>query len=116
MAYQSEREEIEHKKFVDYKDVAYLKQFTNPHAKILSKKRTGVSADKQREVSLTRNQARTLYGTLAVLGCVNERCENKKSKSPRFSSREARVFDFGTLELTPTMLSPCARRIHPYQC
>jgi small subunit ribosomal protein S18 len=58
MAYQSEREEIEHKKFVDYKDVAYLKQFTNPHAKILGKKRTGMSAAKQREIALAIKQAR----------------------------------------------------------
>jgi small subunit ribosomal protein S18 len=58
MAYQSERTEIEHKKFVDYKDIAYLKQFTNPHAKILGKKRTGMSADKQREISLAIKRAR----------------------------------------------------------
>jgi small subunit ribosomal protein S18 len=58
MAYQAEREEIEHKKFVDYKDVAYLKLFTNPHAKMLSKKRTGLSASKQREVALAIKRAR----------------------------------------------------------
>ena len=58
MAYQAEREEIEHKKFVDYKDIGYLKQFTNPHAKILSKKRTGISADKQREIALAIKRAR----------------------------------------------------------
>jgi small subunit ribosomal protein S18 len=58
MAYQSEREEIEHKKFVDYKDVAYLKQFTNPHAKILGKKRTGMSAAKQREIALAIKNSR----------------------------------------------------------
>lgn len=58
MAYQSEREEIEHKKFVDYKDVAYLKQFTNPHAKILNKRRTGIPASKQREVALAIKRAR----------------------------------------------------------
>jgi ribosomal protein S18 len=52
MAYQSEREELEQKKFVDYKDVAYLRQFMNPHAKILGMKRTGVSSSKQREISL----------------------------------------------------------------
>ena len=51
MAYQSEREEIEHKKFVDYKDVAYLRQFTNPHAKIVGKKRTRIAATRQREVA-----------------------------------------------------------------
>jgi small subunit ribosomal protein S18 len=58
MAYQSEREEIEHKKFVDYKDVTYLKQFTNPHAKILGKKRTGMAAAKQREIALAIKRAR----------------------------------------------------------
>ncbi len=58
MAYQSEREEIEHKKFVDYKDVVYLRQFMNPHAKILNKRRTGIPADKQRQVSLAIKRAR----------------------------------------------------------
>lgn len=58
MAYQSEREEIEIKKFVDYKDVAYLKQFTNPHAKMLSKKRTGIPANKQREIMQAVKRAR----------------------------------------------------------
>lgn len=58
MAYQAEREEIEHKKFVDYKDVAYLKLFTNPHAKMLSRKRTGMPANKQREITLAIKRAR----------------------------------------------------------
>ena len=58
MAYQSEREEIEHKKFVDYKDVAYLRQFMSPHAKMLPKKRTGVQADKQRQIALAIKRAR----------------------------------------------------------
>lgn len=58
MAYQSEREEIELKKFIDYKDVAYLKQFTSPHAKILSKKRTGIPAGKQREITQAIKRAR----------------------------------------------------------
>lgn len=58
MAYQAEREEIEHKKYVDYKDVAYLRQFTDPHAKMLSKKRTGVSAERQREIALAIKRAR----------------------------------------------------------
>jgi small subunit ribosomal protein S18 len=58
MAYQAEREEIEHKKYVDYKDVAYLRQFTDPHAKKLSKKRTGVSAERQREIALAIKRAR----------------------------------------------------------
>jgi len=58
MAYQAEREEIEIKKFIDYKDVAYLKQFTNPHAKILSKKRTGIPATKQRDIAQAIKRAR----------------------------------------------------------
>lgn len=58
MAHQAQREELEQKKFVDYKDVAYLRQFMNPHAKIIAKKRTGISASKQREVSLAIKRAR----------------------------------------------------------
>lgn len=58
MAYQSEREEVEIKKYVDYKDVAYLRQFVNPHAKMLSKKRTGLPAEKQREIALAIKRAR----------------------------------------------------------
>ena len=58
MAHQSEREEIDIKKYADYKDVAYLKQFTNPHAKMLSKKRTGIPALKQREIATAIKRAR----------------------------------------------------------
>ncbi len=58
MAHQSEREEIEIKKFIDYKDIGYLKQFTNPHAKILSKKRTNIPALKQREIANAIKRAR----------------------------------------------------------
>ncbi|HEY4523202.1 MAG TPA: 30S ribosomal protein S18 [Candidatus Paceibacterota bacterium] len=58
MAYQSEREEIEIKKYVDYKDVAYLKHFTSPHAKIMGKKRTGIPAAKQRQISEAIKRAR----------------------------------------------------------
>jgi small subunit ribosomal protein S18 len=58
MAYQSEREEVELKKHVDYKDVAYLRQFTSPHAKMLSKKRTGLPAGKQREIAQAIKRAR----------------------------------------------------------
>jgi small subunit ribosomal protein S18 len=58
MAHQSERDEVENKKFVDYKDVAYLRQFMNPHAKILAKKRSGVSSAKQRQIALAIKRAR----------------------------------------------------------
>ncbi len=58
MAYQSEREEVELKKFIDYKDVTYLKLFTSPHAKILAKKRTGIPAGKQRDIAQAIKHAR----------------------------------------------------------
>lgn len=58
MAYQAEREEIEIKKFIDYKDIGYLKLFTNPHAKILSRKKTGIPALKQRDISQAIKRAR----------------------------------------------------------
>ncbi len=58
MAHQSEREEVENKKFVDYKDVAYLRQFMNPHAKILAKKRSGLPSGKQRKIALAIKRAR----------------------------------------------------------
>ena len=58
MAYQAEREEIEIKKFIDYKDVAYLKLFPNSHAKMLSKKRTGIPANKQRDIMQAIKRAR----------------------------------------------------------
>ncbi len=58
MAHQAQREEIEIKKYVDYKDIGYLKQFTNPHAKMLSKKRTSIPALKQREIANAIKRAR----------------------------------------------------------
>lgn len=51
-------EEIEQKKFVDYKDVQYLRQFMTPHAKIVAKKRTGIQAARQREIALAIKRAR----------------------------------------------------------
>ncbi len=58
MAHHPERDELEQKKFVDYKDVQYLKQFMTPHAKIVAKKRTGVAASRQREIALAVKRAR----------------------------------------------------------
>ena len=45
-------------KFVDYKDTELLKKFINPHARMLSKKRTGVSAPFQKKLSLAIKRAR----------------------------------------------------------
>lgn len=36
--------------FVDYKDVDLLRQFMNPHGRIVSRKRTGLTAKQQRAV------------------------------------------------------------------
>jgi small subunit ribosomal protein S18 len=45
-------------KYVDYKDTELLKRFLNPHARILSKKRTGVSAEYQKKLALAVKRAR----------------------------------------------------------
>ena len=38
-------------KHIDYKDVDLLKKFLNPHSRIISKKRTGITAKNQRKLS-----------------------------------------------------------------
>ena len=38
-------------KHIDYKDTELLKKFLNPHARILSKKRTGLTAKNQRSLA-----------------------------------------------------------------
>ncbi len=43
---------------IDYKDVEILKKFINPHARMLSKKKTGVSAKNQRKLALAIKRAR----------------------------------------------------------
>lgn len=43
---------------IDYKDIEILKKFLNPHSRILSKKRTGVSAKNQRSLALAIKRAR----------------------------------------------------------
>lgn len=45
-------------KHIDYKDVELLKKFTNPHARIISHKRTGVSAKYQRLLAMAIKRAR----------------------------------------------------------
>jgi small subunit ribosomal protein S18 len=43
---------------VDYKDVDLLKQFVNPHGRIMSRKRTGLTAKQQRTVEQAIKRAR----------------------------------------------------------
>jgi len=43
---------------IDYKDIEILKKFLNPHGRILSRKKTGVSAKNQRKLALAVKRAR----------------------------------------------------------
>lgn len=45
-------------KHIDYKDVDLLKKFLNPHARIISRKRTGVTAKHQRNLAAAVKRAR----------------------------------------------------------
>jgi len=47
-------------KYIDYKDVEILKRFLNPNGKIMSHKRTGVTAKNQRGLSAAIKRARFL--------------------------------------------------------
>lgn len=47
-------------KHVDYKDIEVLKKFLGPTAKIMSSRRTGLSASNQRKVALAVKRARFL--------------------------------------------------------
>jgi len=43
---------------IDYKNVDLLKKFTNPHSRIISKKRSGITAKQQRMITNSIKQAR----------------------------------------------------------
>jgi len=43
---------------VDYKDVDLLKQFLNPHGRVMSRKRTNLTAKQQRAVERAIKRAR----------------------------------------------------------
>lgn len=45
-------------KHIDYKDVEVLKKFLNPHARIMSPKRTGVCSKNQRKLATAIKHAR----------------------------------------------------------
>ncbi len=49
------QENIEH---IDYKDIDLLKKFLNPHSRMLSRKRTGLSAKEQRTLAEAIKRAR----------------------------------------------------------
>ncbi len=54
------REKTEVPKYIDYKDTELLKKFLNPHARIIGKKRTGLSASEQRDLAVAVKRARFL--------------------------------------------------------
>lgn len=43
---------------VDYKDVDLLKQFINPHGRVMNRKRTNLTAKQQRQVEAAVKRAR----------------------------------------------------------
>ncbi|MEX2028624.1 MAG: 30S ribosomal protein S18 [Candidatus Curtissbacteria bacterium] len=47
-------------KHIDYKDVEILKRFINPNGRIISHKRTGVTAKNQRQLATAIKRARFL--------------------------------------------------------
>ena len=51
---------------IDYKDVEVLKKFLNPHGRIQSRRRTGLSAKHQRQLALAVKRARFM-GLLAYI-------------------------------------------------
>ena len=52
--------------YIDYKDVETLKRFLNPHGRIMARRRTGISAKHQRELSTAIKRARFM-GLLAYI-------------------------------------------------
>ena len=45
-------------KHIDYRDIDILKQFLNPHGRILSRKKTGLTAKHQRQMEEAVKRAR----------------------------------------------------------
>jgi small subunit ribosomal protein S18 len=45
-------------KHIDYKDIEVLKKFLNPHGRMLSRKKTGISAKYQRKLAEAVKRAR----------------------------------------------------------
>jgi len=45
-------------KYVDYKDIELLRRFLAPNARMMSRKRTGVTTKNQRKLSLAVKRAR----------------------------------------------------------
>jgi small subunit ribosomal protein S18 len=53
-----EQQPVQIQGVIDYKDTEFLKKFLNPHARILSRRRTGLTAKRQRELARAIKRAR----------------------------------------------------------
>lgn len=53
-------------KHIDYRDIEILKQFLNPHGRLLSRKKTGLTAKHQRRMEEAVKRARFM-GLLAFV-------------------------------------------------
>ncbi len=53
-----EKEKKDNLHHIDYKDITSLRAQTNPHARILSRKRTGLKASAQRDLARAIKRAR----------------------------------------------------------
>lgn len=53
-------------KTIDYKDIEHLKRFVNPNGRLLSRRRTGLSAKNQRQVENAVKRARFM-GLMAFI-------------------------------------------------
>ena len=49
---------IDQSEHIDYKDTEILKKFINPHGRMLSRKKTGVTAKNQRKLAAAVKRAR----------------------------------------------------------
>ncbi len=58
MEKKNKKEKIQMSERFDYKDVETLKRFINPHGKILSRRRTNLSASGQRALATSIKRAR----------------------------------------------------------
>lgn len=47
-------------KYIDYKDTDTLRKFLNPHGRIIARKRTGLSAGAQRQLTRAVKRAREM--------------------------------------------------------
>ena len=47
-----------HIRFIDYKDTEILKKFINPYGRLVSRRRSGISARSQRQLAVAVKRAR----------------------------------------------------------